>query len=199
MVFGLGKKESAQTSQPANLPIDEILRLRQQGLNNNQIVQALQRNGYKLHQVFDAMNQADLKSAAPQPPPLMDEPQLEPAPQSVTDAEESYSDERIEEVAEAIIEEKWNSIVKEINKIIDWKNKLEARIEAIEKREEEIKKDFESLHQGVSDKVSSYDKSISEVGSDVKAIESIFKKILPTLTSNVNELSRITKSLRKSK
>jgi uncharacterized protein YoxC len=199
MVFGFGKKE-VKAQQATSLPVEEVLRLRQQGLNNNQIVQALQRNGYKMHQIFDAMNQADLRSAAPQEPPSLEpEPQLEPAPSIPEPAQgaESYGDERIEEIAEAIIEEKWNELLKDINKIIEWKNRTESRIEEVEKKISELKRSFEELHRAIVEKVSDYDKNITEVGTEIKAMENVFKKILPTLTSNVNELSRITKSLKK--
>src|SRR3989344_5331468 len=64
-LFGMGKKPEGPPKETT--PVDEVLRMREQGFSNNQIVQALQRSGYKTHQIFDAMNQADLKSAGPIP------------------------------------------------------------------------------------------------------------------------------------
>lgn len=42
-------------------PTDLVIGMRQQGFTNNQIVQALQRDGYASDQIFDAMSQADIK------------------------------------------------------------------------------------------------------------------------------------------
>ena len=50
-LFGFGKKSAVAGRIPT--PVDEVLRMREQGFTNNQIVQALQRNGFKTHQIFD--------------------------------------------------------------------------------------------------------------------------------------------------
>ena len=41
-----------------------------------------------------------------------------------------------------------------------------------------------------------YDKHIMEVGSEIKAMEKVFSKVLPTFTENVNELNNITKKIK---
>ncbi len=206
-LFGLAKKK--EEAQITAVPVDEVLRMKEQGFTNNQIVQALQRNGYKMHQIFDAMNQADLKSAGPiegAVPSELAEPSLsQPAEQEAipdlpserqVDAEpmqqESY-EEHIEEVAESIIEEKWEDLMKSINKLLEWKEAMENQMAAIEQAMQDLKGNFESLQNSVIGKVSEYDKSMKSVGADMKAMETVFQKVLPTLTDNVNELSRLTK------
>lgn len=104
--------------------------------------------------------------------------------------------ERIEELAEAIIDEKWNEIVRSINKIIDWKDRTESKITKIEQSIEDMKKQFDTLHKGVLGKIGEYDKNLSTIGSDIKAMEKVFSQVLPIMTENVNELSRITKDLK---
>ena len=47
--------------------------------------------------------------------------------------------EKVEEVAEAIIDEKWNELVKNINKIIEWKDKTESRITTLEQEFKDLK------------------------------------------------------------
>ncbi len=42
-----------------------------------------------------------------------------------------------------------------------------------------------------------YDQNILNVGTEIKVMEKVFQKVLPTLTENVNELSRITKGMKK--
>ena len=43
-------------------------------------------------------------------------------------------------------------------------------------------------------KISEYDQNIIDVGTEMKAMEKVFQKVLPSLTENVNKLERMTKS-----
>ena len=103
--------------------------------------------------------------------------------------------QRIEELAEAIIDEKWNEIVRSINKIIDWKDRSESRLSKIEQSILDMRKEFDALHKGVLGKITEYDKSLVNVGTEIKAMEKVFQKVLPTLTENVNELSKLKDDL----
>lgn len=103
--------------------------------------------------------------------------------------------ERIEEVAEAIIDEKWNDLLKDITKISEANNKMESRLVKIEQEISNLKQNFESLHRGVLGKISDYDKNLVNVGTEIKAMEKVFQKILPTFTENVNKLSRIAEGM----
>jgi uncharacterized protein (DUF433 family) len=130
-LFGFGKKED----RPMGIPTDKVLAMRQQGLSNNQIIQNLQTTGHEPNQIFDALNQADLKGSIesvsppelpsdiptnpmdfgqslPQPvfvppPAQMDMGQRMPPPE-MPDMQQSFGSpgvDRIEEIAEAIIDE----------------------------------------------------------------------------------------------
>ncbi len=101
------------------------------------------------------------------------------------------NESQIEEIAEAIIDEKWGELVKNINKIIEWKNATEARINSLDQAFKDLKHEFDKLQTAVVGKVGEYDKNILEVGAEIKAMEKVFQKVLPAFTENVNELSRI--------
>ena len=103
--------------------------------------------------------------------------------------------ERVEEIAEAIIDEKWNELIKDINKVIEWKEKTETEINTIEQEIANLKERFESLHRGVLGKITEYDNNLANVGSEIKAMDMVFKKILPTFTENVQKLERITRGV----
>lgn len=200
------------------LPVDQIVQLRQQGYSNNQIVETLQRQGYGFQQIYDAMSQADLSklSGAPiggyeeemPPPPGPEEaPMPEPAPMSEAQpyaqdyqqypAPNVNNDERISEIAEAIINEKWEELIEEVKKITDWKEKVEGNLSKLSSSVEHLKEEFSELHKGVLGKISDYDEHIRDVGSELKAVEKVFKDVIPSFTENVSELSRITKSMKK--
>ena len=60
----------------------------------------------------------------------------------------------------------------------------------------DIRADFETLHKGILGKVGEYDQNLTNLGAEIKAMEKVFSKILPTFTENVNELSRLAKDLK---
>jgi len=191
-LFGLGKKK--ETGRETPLPTDQVVALRQQGYNNQQIIQVLQSQGYKSSQIYDAMGQADLTQqpyAAPAAPPEEQYPQPEQQY-----AEPVDDKERIEEVAEAIIDEKWNELVKDINKIAEWNTKTDSRLTKVEGEIKNLKENFDSLHKGILGKITEYDQNLVNVGTEIKAMEKVFQKVLPTFSENVNKLARITEGVK---
>jgi len=158
--------------------VDLVLKMREQGLSNNQIITSLQREGYDTTQVFDAMNQADLKRAngAPAeemqdqiyPEELIEQNQLKQFEQQSADQEPGYSNEevtKVEELVEAVVEEKWVDLVKDVNKIIEWKSNAESNITSIKQEIEDLKSNFSELQKNIIGKIDEYDKNIAKVGT----------------------------------
>lgn len=202
----------------ADIPVDHVIELRNKGLSNDQIIQNLQRYGYTLDQINNAINQADLKEGIVTTPYQMERPEIgsrgmmqgsgqyapsSPAPLAAVrqPAEEETpleEDERIHEIAESIIDEKWSALVENVNKILDWKDASEARINKMEQEIEDMKHSFDKLHEGVLGRINEYDRSMVDLGTEIKALEKVFQKILPSFMENVGELSRITERMKKS-
>ncbi|MFH1316825.1 MAG: hypothetical protein ABII01_04865 [Candidatus Woesearchaeota archaeon] len=197
----------------SSIPIDSVLALRQQGLTNNQIVQSLQRDGYTSDQIFEAINQADIKGNVesvpqgqldqmapldnPMPQQYDQYPQYPQQPQRGYQQPMMGSTDQIEEIAEAIISEKWEELSRNISKVVEWKDKTESKINKIEQSIEDLRVSFDKLQSALVGKISEYDKNIINVGTEIKAMEKVFQKILPTFTENVNELSRMTRKIKK--
>jgi hypothetical protein len=57
--------------------------------------------------------------------------------------------------------------------------------------------DLEGLHKAIVARIGEYDKSLLDVGTEIKAMEKVFQKVLPDLTGSVQELSKITKDMKK--
>ena len=217
-------------NNPQNgIPTDRVLQMRTQGLSNNQIIQGLQRDGYNQTQIFDALNQADIKGGVEQVkpgainfsqpsnpmamgsgmPPISGLPspqqfgpppaQANLGPPSGMPDINSLDQVTTEELIESIIDEKWNILVKDVNKIIDWKEKQEENFIKMTQEFQDIKKSFDSLHKAVVGKVGEYDKHILDVGAEIQAMEKVFQKVLPAFTENVRELSRITDNVKRVK
>ncbi len=286
MAFGTktAQEMQAQVMQPSRIPTDKVMTMRAQGLSNNQIIQVLQRDGFELTAIFNALNQADLKGGIdatagimpdqdsfaqqmpevggtmmPQQstqqmpgmqqqfPPMQQSPQqgmqqpmgygeqmpmiqdtgmmqdmsqdagqpdMEQQPMDMSQQMPpmgyqqpafgggfpqgpSFETQRIEELAEAIIDEKWNEIVRSINKIVDWKERVETRLTKLEQQVDDMNKNFDTLHKGVLGKISDYDRNLTNVGAEIKAMDKVFQKVLPSLTESVGELSRITTTMKK--
>ncbi|MFH1400694.1 MAG: hypothetical protein ABIH41_04185 [Nanoarchaeota archaeon] len=198
-------------SAQSGIPLDQVHNMKAQGYENNQIIESLQRDGFTSAQIFDALNQADMHPAtdtysqqqAPQPPqapaasfpPPSESEQEYPYQEHLHPHGGSFEQTNTEELVEAIIDEKWNELVKDINTIIDWKNETENKIIAIEQNFNNLKDQFDKLHQSILGRVGEYDKHIQDVGAEVKAMEKVFSKVLPIFTENVHELSRITRRM----
>ena len=56
---------------------------------------------------------------------------------------------------------------------------------------------FDSMQQAVIGKVQDYDKNISDVGVEIKALEKVLQNIIRPLSSNIKELSKIVDEMKK--
>jgi len=188
-----------------NIPTDLVLAMRMQGLPNSQIIQALQRDSYTSQQIADAMAQADIKYNV-EPVPSgnsdggYDEPQY---PQNYGQqssgeggGEMPIAMESLQALVEAVIEEKWQDLIKNVSRIVDWKEKTDMRLAAIEQQIANLKDSFDKLHSSILEKIGDYDKTMVSVGTDLRAMEKVFSKILPGFMENVSELSRVTEDLK---
>jgi hypothetical protein len=212
-MFGFGKKKEKQEPTAPGLPIDQVMALKQRGMSNDQIIPELEKQGYNSSQIFDALNQINITggNAGPLPPstgqpdaqlPPQDFPQEQPYPpeqQPEQPPQPQIDKDQIEEIAEAIIDEKWKEFEEDVKVIIDWKEKTEARINQTEQQVKDLANSLNSLHKSIMGKVSEYDKNITDVGTEIKAMEKVFQKVLPSLTENVNKLDRIAKGSNKLK
>jgi len=217
------EKNAAHSISPLeNVPTDIVIQMRQQGISDSQIVQDLQSRGYNFIKISDAMSQADIRGIVGSPeepigaPAMQGQPNIPPPPgfeggmppiagpagvrmEQQPETAGAATRDMVEEVAEGIIDEKWEELMKSVDKILAWKDSTERKIAKLEQGVEDLKERFESLHQGVLGKIEEYDKGIKSVGSDIRAMESVFKKILPSFTENVGRLSRLTEKIEKKK
>ena len=131
------------------------------------------------------------------PPPtqltfgVMQQPSVAIAP-STRDVEE-----KIEEIAEAIIEEKWGRVREEVGDLRAWKEKVTTDLMGTKQEILRVQGRLEAVQNAVLGRVKEYDKSIEDVGADIKAIEMLLKNILDPLSTSVKELKAITEKLKR--
>lgn len=148
--------------------------------------------------VHSAPSQPQAPPQQPSPPPAPIAPQAPvfggaqaPSPQAPVFGGNDASLDQIDQVAEAIIDEKWQQLKAYVEKIVDWKAKVEQRIVAIEQNQKMLDEQIVGLQKSLVEKVQTYDRHITDVGTEIKAMEKVFQKIIPSLTDNVNELSSV--------
>ncbi len=208
--------------QGGNLDIDsEVNSLRSQGLTDDQILSELKAKGAKEQLVISSISRLGssgppgMGDSGPQEMPEM--PSMPPsggfgggmnmpapnsaAPSHGAGGSDSPQDlyDRIEEITEEMIDEKWDDLIKEVRKIVEWKNSVETKMQKMEGDLGKLKEDFKVLHQGVLGKVEEYDKRMQEVGTELKAVGKVFKDVVPVFTENVKELRSITQGMRPEK
>jgi len=177
---------------PSEIPITQVLNMQAQGLTNNQIIQGLQRQGFQPTQIYDALAQAEAKKSI--------EPMEVPGEMAPrTEVRQPPTHPESEAIVEQIIEEKWQELQKDLTKISDWKDMVSSRVDKLEQSMTDMRTDLDGLHKAIVSRIGEYDKTLMDVGTEIKAMEKVFQKVLPELTGNIQELSRITKGVKESK
>jgi len=213
--MGIFKSPKSDLATGQDIPLNQVMSMKQQGYSNNQIIQTLQRDGYNSGQIFDAISQSEMASAGPagdsmnpqtqqlgqQLPPIMSmntDPQPMQSMQSMPQIPVPMNNLQTspEELIEAIIEEKWNELVKDVNKVIEWKQRADSKLISMEQQMTSIQLQLDKLSQAIIGKVGDYDKHILEVSTQLQAMEKVFGKVLPTFIDNVSELNAITQRIK---
>ena len=165
---------------------DEVQTMRQQGLTDSLIMEELSNQGYPPEQIHAAIQGgASMQESA------------QPAMSAPSNQGHDSVYERIESITENLIDEKWDELIAEVKKIIDWKQKIEDRQTLLDSELKKLKEDFKTLHGGVLGKLETYDNTIREVGTELHAVGKVFKDVIPTFVENVKELKGINEAKRK--
>lgn len=162
--------------------VDAVVQMKQAGYTENEVIQALREQGYNPQEIQDALSQAEERGAEHYYPP--------PKPPTPEESYEGYE-------ANADVEDKVRSFSRQINDLESWKEKATSKIDKLEQSVEDLKRQVTSLNKAIIGKVEDYEKNLLDVGTELKAMQKVFKDSLPELTSSIAELSRISKERKK--
>lgn len=129
----------------------------------------------------------DLTGRGFSPMPIQMQP-LPPAPSPMRYAPAKPRTEEIQEIAEAIIAEKWRESAKEIDAIKKWKDETESALSNLSDRMTKLEMKLDSIEQAILGKVEEYGKGIQDVGTELKAMQRVFQTTMPTFVENIKEL-----------
>ncbi len=169
----------------------QVMDLRNQGLTDNLIVAELGKQGIPPDQVHATIAKMDGSAPIDQPAgmdvPAAPDMGMPAMPQQQMQPQDNIYD-RIEEITEGIVDQRWDELIIEVKKILEWKQKVEDAQRKLENDVTKLKEDFKVLHTGVLGKLEGYDERMSEVGSELKAVGKVFKDVVPVFVENVKEL-----------
>src|SRR3989338_7714475 len=124
----------------SKIPLDRVQSMKSQGLKDQQIIENLKKENYSFQEINDALEQSEIVKTVNQRPfeePLdfpvpptpstisnyqVSSPSMQTIPQqSFFDPSSRLTMDRIEEIAESIINEKWSELTREFGNFSSWK------------------------------------------------------------------------------
>lgn len=199
----------------SKIPLDRVQSMKSQGLQDQQIIENLKKENYSFQEINDALEQSEIVKTVNQRPfeePLdfpvpptpstmsnyqVSSPSVQTIPQqSFFDPSSRLTMDRIEEIAESIINEKWSELTKEFGNFNSWKEKVNTDVLSIKQEIVRTQDRFENLQKAVLGKINEYNESVVSVSTEMKALEKVLERIINPLTTNIKELSRITEELK---
>jgi chromosome segregation ATPase len=174
--------------------LQAVGKLKSMGYSNYQIIDAMQAQGYQSNEIYDAINQYEVKNSMGQGAAS---PNGDYGGETADNSNGEYQgavppsqiDERIQEISEEIIAERWQEILNNIKKVVEWKNRTDERIKKIEADIENLKSQTENIQESILKKIKDYDTHITQFTSNFRAMESVFKEVLPQFTQSVQDLA----------
>ena len=204
-------------------PTDKVREMKENKLSDEDILKSL-RPDYSNQEIDDAMNQSNLENedilgqldqfqpsnqSAETPEDLLEEaPEHEPEQsenlnvyptQSRAYNPPELSSNQVQELVESIVEEKWEDLMTRFGDLNLWKESVNNDLEAIKQEILRTRESFNNLQNILVGKVTNYNRSVTELGSEMKALEQVMQKIIQPLTTNVKELGKITSELKTKK
>ncbi len=189
------------------LPVNEIMDMRQRGMSNQQIIQALRSMGYSLTDIKNALSQAEIKGAVnePLPPPTVSPPPMNmpqsPQPQVQMPQPEIKPEIKTPELTTPQISEPKpiggvsDDLVDELQRIIE--KIIEEKWKDVDKKIDELDVWKASVDQKVNNainRIKEFEKRLDEFSATLLKREGDFKKSM----DNVNvEMQAVEKMMGK--
>jgi len=105
--------------------------------------------------------------------------------------------EMVEQIAESVIAEKWEDMVKNIGDLRLWKERVETDLAGVKQEILRVQSRFENLQKAVLGKVGEYSQGITDLNAEIKAMEKVFERILGPLTKSVKDLEKVTEKIKR--
>jgi len=108
-------------------------------------------------------------------------------------------DEKINELIEKYLEEKWQVVAQFLQDLKAWKNTVDNEIRELREEVTKLKARVDEIENGSQQKMNEVARTIMDLGAEIKAMERVLQQMLPDLVSSVRELSKIVAELKSMK
>lgn len=108
----------------------------------------------------------------------------------------TLDEDRIHEITEAIVNERWEELMSHLGNIPVWKERVNNEIIAIKQEILRVSGRFDNLQTAILGQVKEYDKSVKDIHSEMKALEKVLEKIMEPLVYNIKELNSIVEEMK---
>ncbi|UZE93789.1 MAG: hypothetical protein IB618_03410 [Candidatus Pacearchaeota archaeon] len=102
----------------------------------------------------------------------------------------------MEELAEEIINEKWQEFMRKAGDIPEFKTNVKSRLKSAEDRTKRLERAFERLQETTLLRVQEQGRDIKALSTEIGALEGAFSKILEPLTTSVKELIELSEEIK---
>ena len=118
---------------------------------------------------------------------------------STNNSQPAIDPTRLHEIVESVVSEKFADLTSNLGDLAAWKEKINHDVVSIKQEILRTVERFENLQNAILGRVKEYDKGITNVHTEMKALEKVLERILEPLVMNIKELSKITEDMKKGK
>jgi len=198
--------------------LEQVTQMKNQGIPEEQIIDSLRQQGASPKQITDALAQSQIKSAVGtnmdemQPSIMQQSEEYAPHQEAVYSSqgqeyapqypaypqEANYGEyapgatntDTIIEVAEQVLAEKLQKILKPLKDLTEFKTFSEDKIMNIDERLKRIEKTIDSIEMQILGKVSSYGDTLSGIKKDMSMMQDSFGKMVKRNSSDATSLPK---------
>ena len=111
----------------------------------------------------------------------------------------SMSNDQMQQVIEAVVEEKWEDLISKVGDLNLWKESVNNDLEAVKQEILRTQERLSNLQNIMVGKVGDYSKNINDISTEMKALEQVMQRILQPLVMNIKDLNKVTQELKSHK
>jgi len=201
-----------------NMSNDQVIeQLKSQGYSLQSIKDALTQADVKQSAITPAPPAPPAPKAGPELPPLpgeaptpalpaqpaispvRGEPELAPAtglPSLPEAPKAGFKVEEMERILEEIVDERWSDVTSKFSDLETARAKQETRIDELSKRVSELSSRLDEISSVVMGKVDEYKKTMEDVDVEIKALEKVMQKLVPSMAEQVKDLKEVVGGLK---
>ena len=157
-----------------NIVFQKIQQLKQQGKNNDEIVQILMKEGIDYQTAIDYVTQYDL--------------QFQQLDYNLND--------QLQATAEQIVAEKFSQIYYLLQQQFQYQQELFNQINDLSQKIEDLKKEIKELKKENKENEEKIRNEVESINSSIKAFESIFEKISSSLMDTTKQLNYVLRRIK---